>query len=245
MKEDGNSKEAMEYLVGLGEDRVKTFEINGQTYANQSLHIIEKVLDDTPVTRAIPLTSLAGLVDYIKNNVDGHANTMIVHICNPTTVKVYSELLRADKQRDNYLECEGYIPRISFGQFMDIESFNIMMQSCFVPNEDSQNILKIVSNIKEENVQNTGDDGVSQKVTAKMGISTVAEVKVPNPVMLFPFRTFVEVPQPESKFIFRLQNGPRAALFEADGGIWRIKAMLNIKKYLEENLQDCNVKIIS
>lgn len=49
-----------------------------------------------------------------------------------------------------------------------------------------------------------------------------------------------------SKFVFRMQDGPRAALFEADGGEWRLATMLRIKKYLQEQLQGHeNVKILA
>ena len=61
---------------------------------------------------------------------------------------------------------------------------------------------------------------MSQKTTIKTGAENLSEVKVPNPVVLAPYRTFSEVDQPESKFIFRLESGkedtPLAALFEAD-----------------------------
>jgi hypothetical protein len=40
------------------------------------------------------------------------------------------------------------------------------------------------------------------------------------------------VEQPESKFVLRIKDGPQIALFEADGGEWRLAAMLRIKKFL-------------
>jgi len=74
----------------------------------------------------------------------------------------------------------------------------------------------------------------------------VSDVLVPNPVVLAPFRTFPEVIQPESKFIFRMQSGPQAALFEADGGAWRNEAMGRIKTYLEEQLNVIeSIRVIS
>ncbi|MEB9782308.1 hypothetical protein P4K16_30685, partial [Bacillus cereus] len=57
-----------------------------------------------------------------------------------------------------------------------------------------------------------------------------------NPVQLSPYRTFVEVEQPESKFVFRMREGARCGLFEADGGAWKLEAMNNIKEYLKEAL---------
>jgi hypothetical protein len=80
----------------------------------------------------------------------------------------------------------------------------------------------------------------------KFNLETLANVKVPNPVVLAPFRTFPEIKQPESKFIFRMQSGPRAALYEADGGAWRNEAMSGIKEYLQDMLADVeNIEIIS
>lgn len=54
---------------------------------------------------------------------------------------------------------------------------------------------------------------------------------------LRPYRTFREVEQPASEFVFRLRslNGevPWCALFEADGGKWKLDAVLKIKAWLE------------
>ncbi|MGR6765377.1 hypothetical protein [Paenibacillus maysiensis] len=38
--------------------------------------------------------------------------------------------------------------------------------------------------------------------------------------------------------MFRLQNGPKAALFEADGGAWKLQAMASIKEFLEKELKN-------
>jgi hypothetical protein len=122
------------------------------------------------------------------------------------------------------------------------------MQSCFVQNEDTAKILKVVGNIKEETVRNIGDDGISQQVTAKAGIATVENVIVPNPVILAPYRSFIEVDQPESKFVFRMRSTgsePQCALFEADGGAWKLDAMYLIKGFLTKHLEGIDIQIIS
>jgi len=235
-------KEALEFLVSLKE--TKLVEVNGEKYSTEELKHVPIIYDPTPVTRAIEISTLTGLVDYIKENVDKLTGPLVVHINSPKSVSVYSEL-RPDARRHGYIECKAWTPEIKYGSFIDVENFNIMLQSCFLQNEHSKAILKVVGNIVEENVSSTSDDGVSQKVVAKTGIAKVAEIEVPNPVILCPFRTFAEVDQPESKFIFRLQAGPKAAIFEADGGIWRLYAMQNVKAYLAEKLQGCDVKIIS
>ena len=129
---------------------------------------------------------------------------------------------------------------------MDTERFNIMLQSAFVDNTDKILLLKYTGLIQEENVKDTGDDGISQAVTIKTGVATVGQAIVPNPVSLAPFRTFPEVTQPSSKFIFRMQEGPKAALYEADGGAWRNEAILSIKSYLQKELEAIeNIEIIA
>ena len=136
------------------------------------------------------------------------------------------------------MEATALLPNIEFDRFVDTENFNIMLQSCFVDTEDKAAILAVVGNISESTVQTIGDDGVSQSVVARKGIATKENVIVPNPVVLQPYRTFVEVAQPPSNFIFRMKDGPRAAIFEADGGAWKLAAVRNIKKYLEEKLKE-------
>jgi hypothetical protein len=235
-------QKALQYLVSLKSAQI--FEVNGEQYSTEQLHRIPRVFDPTPVAEAISINTLTGLVDYIRNSVDNINYTLIVHINSPVSVSVYSEL-RNDMRRSYFINCKAMTPVITFERFLDLEQFNIMMQACFLENPDRAAVLKVVGNVKEDNVRTTGDNGMTQVVTGKSGIATVGDVVVPNPVTLCPFRTFPEVDQPESKFVFRMQEGPKAALFEADGGKWKIFAMQNVKDYLLENLEDCNVKIIS
>lgn len=83
---------------------------------------------------------------------------------------------------------------------------------------------------------------MTQKASVKTGIASKSDAIVPNPVVLRPFRTFVEVEQPKSDFIFRMKqdkyDGITCAIFEADGGAWKNAAMANIKAYLEFELAE-------
>jgi hypothetical protein len=89
----------------------------------------------------------------------------------------------------------------------------------------------------------TEDDGISQQVNLRRGISgAVKEQKTaPSIIQLKPIRTFAEIDQPASEFLFRLKSfgnntPPSCALIEADCGVWRNAAMLNIKAWLKENI---------
>jgi hypothetical protein len=233
-------KEAIQYIVKLGTSETK--EINGQQFSTQQLHVINQ-----PTASDFTVRSLSGIVDYVKSNFDGE-NKLTIHIKSPIHVDCFGPL-NLDKRRDHYIEAEAKLPQFPFGRFLDAESFNIAIQSMFQKNDDKDIVLRIVGNIKEENVKSYGDDGVSQSVTAKTGVASYESVLVPNPVTLKPYRTFVEVDQPQSDFVFRMQKGPTCALFEADGGAWELEAMDNIEGYfrsvLDREISSGNVTIIS
>jgi hypothetical protein len=232
-------REALEYLVNLGQ--IKVLEIEGQQYSTKQLNHVKM-----PEPAALKTTTLTALIDYIKSGIDDKFSKLLVHVISPTKVALYSEL-RSDAERECYMICEAFTPNnIYFNRFVDTESFNIMLQSSFVQNEDKDILLKVTGCIQDKAVKEVGDDGISQAVTIKTGVAKVNDVKVPNPVSLAPYRTFPEIRQPESKFIFRMQSGPQAALYEADGGAWRNDAMGRVKEYLEDMLVEIeNIQIIS
>jgi len=232
-------KEALQYVIGLG--NTKVLEVNGQEYASGDLRLIEE-----PTPKPLVVRNLTGVVEYLTQDFDKQSH-VLVHVVSPTQVSVMSPYNR-NFNRNTLIVAQALLPDISFGRFLDAENFNILLQSCFVDNPDRATILKVVGNIKEEQVQTVGDTGITQQVVAKTGVATVENVVVPNPVGLRPFRTFVEIEQPESAFVFRMKSGPTAALFEADGGAWKLTALARIKTYLQAQLTDLveqgNVTII-
>lgn len=182
--------------------------------------------------------TLTSLVDYIKANIDTMAKKMIIHVVSPTEVQMYSSL-DCDRKREYMVEVNANLPQFRFGTFIDHEEFCIALQSKFIENEDRKLVLKFAGTVEDETIAQYGDDGVSQKATIKTGLTSKSEALVPNPVNLIPYRTFLEVEQPASDFIFRMKSscGVQCAIFEADGGAWKNEAMDNIKGYLEEELK--------
>lgn len=222
-------KAALEYITGLKEPRI--LELEQGNFSDKQLHRVK-----CPRPVALQVSSLDSFVDYIKSNFDT-VERLMVHVKSPTKISLFTDV-DEEMERDVFMEATALLPNIEFDRFVDTENFNIMLQSCFVDTEDKAAILAVVGNISESTVQTIGDDGVSQSVVARKGIATKENVIVPNPVVLQPYRTFVEVAQPPSNFIFRMKDGPRAAIFEADGGAWKLAAVRNIKKYLEEKLKE-------
>ena len=141
----------------------------------------------------------------------------MIHVEGPQYVYLY-DALNKDSDRRFYLKAYALLPEINFNSYLDIKRFIIHTQANFVQNEHTESLLRFVGSVSEENSKETKDNGITQSVVAKVGVATVEEVNVSKPVLLRPFRAFVEVPQPESSFILRLRNGPAAALYEADDG---------------------------
>ena len=234
------TKEAIQYLMEQGikpddrlvnfdEDRWLTFNNNGD-----AKEIYPKVFN---AEEALVINTLSGFVNYVKSNLDRADQPLIIHVKNESQVFLKG-VLNIDGSREVLAEARAIVPRFDFDYFIGMEEFNIALQSKFVPNDHREILLQVVGNVAEENVKNIGDDGISQAVTINQGVASKVDVKVPNPVVLAPFRTFLEIEQPESQFIFRMKDGPRGAIFEADGGAWRNQAIVNIREYLKEQLSE-------
>lgn len=226
-------KEALQYIVGLGAANIN--EINGEQYSDKPL---TRIIHN-PKARAIEMNTLTSLVDYIKANIDTMSKKMIIQVVDPTKVLLYSNL-DSERVRETIVEVNAQIPFFEFGRFMDHESFCIALQSKFIDNEDRALVLKFAGTVEEGTVAQYGDDGITQKATVKTGIASKGDAVVPNPVRLIPFRTFMEVEQPASDFIFRMRSerGIQCAIFEADGGAWKNSAANSIKSYLVTELAD-------
>ena len=237
-------KEALRYLVGLGEAKVLDVDLPDgtvQTYSDKPLYNLEKHIP--MVDKCIEMNTLTSLVDYIKGNIDEMAEKMVIHVIDPTTVVLFSQL-NDNRQREKMDRVSAVVPEFRFNNFIDQETFNIILQSKFIddPKTDKALLLKFAGTVEAGTVAEYGDDGVTQKATVKTGIASKGEAIVPNPVKLRPYRTFLEVTQPVSDFIFRMKqdkyDGINCAIFEADGGAWKIAATKSIKEYLQFELAD-------
>ena len=230
-------KEALKYIVGLSCPTIE--KIGDETYSDKPLNRISYV----PRAKSIEMNTLSSMIDYIKSGVDHFSDPMIIHVQSPTRVAMYSAL-DCEREREYVVEVNAQLPRFAFDQFQDHESFCIGVQAKCVddPDTDKALLLKFAGTVEAGSVSEYGDDGVSQKATVKTGIASKGEALVPSPARLKPYRTFVEVEQPISSFIFRMKEdkyskGIQCALFEADGGAWKIGAMEAIKAYLVKALE--------
>lgn len=227
-------KEALQYIVGLG--KAEEHVINGACYSDKPLHRIDTYY---PKADAIEMHTLTSLVDYIKSEVDEMPPRMIVEVKSPTEVELYSQL-DPNRDRESLVVASARVPGFEFDRFVEHEKFCINLQSKFIPSDDRELILKFAGTVEAGSVSEYGDDGVTQKATIKTGLASKGDAIVPNPVCLRPYRTFLEVEQPESAFVFHMKQdnygSVMCAVFEADGGAWKMDATQAIKEYLQREL---------
>ena len=232
-------KQALEYIANLGvkAEAPEVVEIAGKKYCTKQLTRYDK----PPKAEPIKATTLTALVDYIKENRHELRDRMIIQVVSPTEVRLYSELLD-ERDRETLFVVDAVLPRVEYGREYDQEAFLVSMQSCFEVSEDRTAISFLASNIVNTQQATFSDDGITQQAVVKTGITTKENAFVPNPVKLIPYRSFLEVQQPESEFVFRVREGhggaPLFKLVAADGGLWKNQAMDNVKRYLMEQLAD-------
>ena len=231
--------------------RPETVHIHGREYATHQLHLIQ----EEPIPEPLEVHTLTGLVGYLKEDRDDLtlADHITVHVINHKKVEVVESIDRNYGSRTIYMRANilGLFNEFNFGEWYDHESFLINLLSLFEDTPDKATVLELVGNMKSSAVKSMNDDGITQTVEARSGISFVADVEVPSPVILAPYRTFREInPQPASPFVFRVRdatngNPPKCALFEADGSSWQLEAIDRIRAYLAEALEGTGVAIIA
>ena len=232
-------KELLDRIIDLKREEI--VDVEKRKYSTHKLNQIKE-----PSADKLCLHTLTGLVDYVKNNIDELTKgEFFFHVLQHNEIKLYSSINDLWNDRDCYLYANSdlYEHNFNFGSKYDVERFIINLQSQFKATPDRDKILKLVGNLTASKVQTSTDDGVTQTVGTKAGVQLRQEAELPNPVKLKPYRTFLEIEQPESQFIFRVYQPiegalPTCSLHEADGGLWKIEAIQKIKKYLTDNLEE-------
>lgn len=232
-------KEAIEKIVSLAGNQ--TYAIGGENYSDRKLVRIEPHVDRPECLGVGSLDSAAQLIAAEIGHACAHT-PLFVQVKSPTKVAVYTTLDSVCARNVLYAASSD-VPAFCEG-WRDHETAVIELRSRFVDNEDTQYLLSLLGRIVKEDSVSSEDNGVSQQVTARTGVALSSRVSVRPRVRLRPYRTFLEVEQPESEFLLRLDGDGRVGLFEADGGMWKLDAKKNIAQYLKNALASLGDKVI-
>lgn len=228
----------VEKILEMGQ--TESLELGGRLYTSKNVIPVKE-----PEAETISLSTLTGIKDYVEHNLDGIIlDQVMIHVADYRTVSILTGIIGSFLQRDQLVTARAHDCGFQFGEYLEREDFQVGLMSSFAPTQMRDDVLKYVSGIVQSAEVKTADDGISQRVTAKTGIARVEEINLPNPVTLKPYRTFPEANQPESDFVFRVRQidgKVGIALFEADGGRWKLQAALNIKEWLTENILGARV----
>lgn len=196
-----------------------------------------------PTTRKVEVNSLTGLVKMIQNSIkdieseiDGIYAPLIVNV-DFNCIEVMSAL-NSDKTRNYLVEANPMIPSLQMGRNLSVEEMIILLSTAYIPTENTEKFINSISSLRIVEEVNFDDDGIGQTVTAKQGASMNKSFQVQPIVKLKPIRTYAEIEQVESKFLFRVNKDGTVCLREADGGQWKYEVQKEIVKYLEENLKE-------
>ena len=212
----------------------KVFDVGNEHYASGQLIRIDPKKD---FPKSITLTGLDSVCKMVVNEANDlfPGDQVLIQVVDYRRVRVFTTL-DGEMDRCWLYECEADTPRVKTGTFMSHEEAVIQIQSLYIPNDDTRYLLKLLSSVSQESKVSSKDNGVSQTVEARTGVALTTNLEVRPYVNLQPFRTFLEVPQPESMFLLRLKEGGSVGLYEADGGVWKLEATRNISAYFEKEL---------
>lgn len=203
-----------------------------------------------PQPKALEIQTLSGLVEYVKNNKDEmKENDCFAIVDHARSVRIMGGLTKTMSRKTLVHAVITRQQEFQFGSWIEHEEFVIRLASLFVPNGPLGELTKFLSKVSADEGVTTEDDGITQRATLKSGLSGALKEgkQVPLRVKLQPFRTFPEIDQPASEFLFRMRKshsgGVACALFACDGEMWEKDCVVDIAAWLKKNLI-ADVKVI-
>lgn len=229
-------KEAIQCLVRLKDN--KTYEIGGETYSD---HELVRIAPHVDRPREIQVNGLSSIAELIREESDIFVDSLPIYIriIDAREVAVftsYDDMMA----RDALYRCSCDAPCFRPG-WMDHDEAIIKLRSIFVQDGDSSDleyVMGLLSRISTESSVTSSDNGISQTVEARQGVALTQRVNVRPIVQLTPYRTFLEIQQPTSEFLLRLDNNGRVGILEADGGRWKMAAKQWIANFFDDSLKD-------
>jgi hypothetical protein len=214
-------------------------EIDGkQFHVNQeAAHLIQ-----FPQVETLQCFSLTQVLNFLVGNTT-EGLKLFVNVLSPTEVEVLDDELNENLR---IMKCaradfsKAYKP-FDGGTIMTQEDFVIHVMTKFVRGPAVEALLKLASSVKAEKVMTSDDDGYSQAASVKAGVSLVDSKTVKNLWSLPTYKTFPEIEQPVIPYVLRLHQRdtetPKFALYDADGGAWKIQTTGAIRDWFKQQLK--------
>jgi hypothetical protein len=196
-----------------------------------------------PVRKTAELFSLSQVVSFVKLLIAEKADHVTINVPSHLKISVWTKLLDDNLNIETAAAADfsSVFEPFPFGRQLTQEEFIINVMTKFEDDESRAELLKLVSSVKDARLSTSDDDGISQVVATKMGVHLASETAVKNLWKLQTFKTFPEVEQPVIPYILRLHQResemPKFALYECDGGKWKIETTIAIREWLKNQLK--------
>lgn len=218
----------------------RNFLVNGEAYE-------EITTPELPKADKVTTRSLNSLVALIKNEVsEFYKNTPVYVSCDKYDHVCVFTKPDADDSLHRWIPYEAIasdLPKLVEEVRWSFDEAQIKLRSMFQRAPEGQTndvdyILGLLSHMSVDQSIKSDDNGVTQTVQVRKGVSFVENQRVNPIVKLAPYRTFQEVRQPESEYVFRIYDDRSISLTAADGGMWKMKARAFVMDYLLAELAD-------
>lgn len=244
---DSGIQAAIDALVPRETARDREIEVDDRKFALEKNGAgVDKFRELKPekpaAAKFITLHSLTGVLDYVTENADTlDLAHVTVHIAGPRDVRVIGPLREIHRDREEYLAAFPAADDVaqSLNTYLDQADFVLRLQRFFEDSDERKALIAIAGSLTDEATRTASDDGVTQLVATKQG-SSLGTKAVKNPWLLTPKRSFTEITLEPVPFVLRVMfNGAgkasSLALFEADGGSWKVDAIRKIYAFLSSD----------
>lgn len=243
--------DAINTLAELGKKAAEpTFQkAEGRTFLVTGSDYTEVEPPEIPKPEKVVTRSLDSLVALIKTEILNQFEDHPLYISCVTAdaVNVFTQPNGRDELHrwQPYCALAADLPTLVENVRWTFDEAMIKLRSAFqrplgIPGEtnDVDYIIDLLSHMSVDQSIKSDDNGVTQTVQVRKGISFVENKAVRPIVTLAPYRTFQEVQQPASEFVFRVYEDRSISLTAADGGMWKLAARDAAKRYLTDALAD-------
>jgi len=231
-------KEAIEKIQEMSKPLIISKDEHTYVIAKNGDDFLE-IRNSPDMIQPISLSSLAALVTFVQQEAIDLVDKLFISVDTPTKVTCFTSPQEEAQQLRTYLysatatDVPGWSEKVNMG----FEEAIIALRTRFQHTPDLDYALQLLSSITSGSKVTLNDNGIATSVVTQRGISLQDNATIRPIVNLRPYRTFMEVDQPESSFLIRVSE--RAISFvEADGGMWRLSARRTVQSYLCATLEE-------
>ena len=228
-------RDAIDRILDLA--KPTTVEVGHQTLCSKPMH---NVTPKHYMPDCADFNTLTGLVDIIRHEGELQPWRLFVRVVDARTVMVYTAYTEWDELHPfthiDLYRTTADVPCITTDTPMSHEQAIVELRSLYLPGEDRDYLLDLLSTMSVGEEVKSDDNGVTQTATVKQGVQLKTTVPVRPIVTLQPFRTVLEVEQPCSDFLLRVGSKGEITLRDADGGAWKLDAKRKIAAWLAHAL---------